>query len=549
MGNCLGNKKKLSKEVFSGELYSNFDKIVFLQKFFMENNLTKEEISPFFTSIIYNQIIEEKTSKKKYSRFFKWCEMSFKPYHKLLSSLQKDIILSSLNLENEKIIKKHNENEENSTYLEIPNFSQDISISEQGLRNYYFSNQIHFESRTIKSPPATFRWISWIILSGVPISRPAFYYTNLLTYDLPNKVEDQIQKDICRTIPKEDDNYNEKISSLYRLLRAIANLDKDLGYSQGMNFLVYYLLDISNRNEIDVFYILMSIFSCTFSKKFGMRGFFIDDFPLLNLFSDIFDKKLNTFFPDVYKHNNKINMPPLCWAAFWMQQIYTLFFPKEILLRVWDYFFVYGINFLISLNLSIVDYFQDRMLKFKDIIEFQNFFKLLNPKFNEKDPLDEDIPEYDIEIILKNAVEKYFIKFEEIEREIKKNYPNYNNEFAYDYKSIESNPDVKSEYAIYALNNSKVSSRNFSTSFDYFDSTLMNSSKIKGNNNQKIDSKFNINKNEKINKNIPIIAQNEEQDSFDLDFEDEENEDDEDFQIHIKDIISKKNDVKFIYRK
>ena len=546
MGN-LEDKKRLTKKVLSGELYSNFDKTIFLQKFYMENNLTEEEISSFFLSIIFDQIIEEKINKRKYNRFFKWYQMSFKPYYKLLSSLQKDIILKSLDLENQKIIKKKNENEENSKYFEIPNFSQDISISEQGLRNYYFSNQIHFESRIIKSPPAIFRWISWIILSGVPISRPAIYYTNLLTYDLPEKVEDQIQKDIYRTIKKEEDNYNEKINSLYRLLRAIANLDKGLGYSQGMNFVVYFLLDISNRNEIDVFYLLMSIFSCTFSKKFGMRGFFIDDFPLLNLFSDIFDKKLNKFFPDIYEHNIKIKMTPLYWAAFWMQQIYTLVFPKEILLRVWDYFFVYGINFLISLNLSIVDYFQDRIIKFKDIIEFQNFFKLLNPKFKGKVQLKETTPEYDIDIILKNAIEKYFINFEEIEREIKKNYPNYNNEFTYDYKSIESNPDVKGEYAIYALNNSKtISYRKFSISLD---STLWNSSKIKGSDNQKIDSKISINKNEKQNKKMSIIAQDVEEDSFDMDFEDEESEDEEDIQIHIKDIISKKNDVKFIYRK
>ena len=547
MGICYAEKNKLNKKLFSGELYSNFDKIVFLQKFFMENNLSKEEISSFFTSIIYDQIIQEKNNKTKHRRFYKWYEKAFMPYHNLLSSLQKDSILKSLNTEKEKSLKKQKENEEDSTYSEIPNFSQDISISEQGLRNYYFSNQLHFENRVLKCPPASFRWISWLIISGIPISRPAVYYTNLLTYDLPEKVEEQIQKDLNRTVKLNENNYKEKINSLYRLLRAMANLDKGLGYTQGMNFLVYYLLNISNRNEIDVFYLLMTIFSHTFSKKYGMRSFFIDDFPLLYTCTNIFDKNLNKHLPEIHKHIKSINLTPFSWISFWMQQIYTIVFPKEILLRVWDFFFVYGLNFLISFGISLVDYFQDQLIKIKDIVEFQNFFKLLNnidtdkiDKIRNKTKI---IPrEYDIEKILKNSIEKYYINSEEIETDLKKNYPNYNSEFVYDYKSIESNPDVKSDYVIYALNNSKAlsSKKQFSTSYD---STFRNSS------NQKNETKLKSNNKseKKDNKNVIISNIQEEDDNCDI--YEEEIEDDNDLHSHIKEIVLKHSDAKFKFRK
>lgn len=509
----------------------------------MENNLTKEEISPFFTTIIFDQILDEKINKTKYNRFFKWIDKAFIPYNNILISLKKECVLKSLNIEKNKILKKQIENEENSTYSEIPNFSQDISIAEQGLRNYYFSNQLHFENRIIKSPPASFRWLSWIISSGVPISRPAIYYTNLLTYDLPDTVEEQIQKDLDRTTRKDESNYKEKISSLYRILRAFAVLDKDLGYTQGMNFLVYYLLNISNRSEIDVFYLLMSIFSKTFSKKFGMRGFFIEGFPLLYCCTDIFDKKLNKFLPEVHRHIKKINLENFYWISFWMQQIYILMFPKEILLRICDYFFVYGINFLISFGLSIIDYFQEKILKIKDIVEFQEFFKFVNKKGEKIESI-----EYDIEIILKNSIEKYFVDIEEIENELKKKFPNFNNDFAYGYKLIESNPEVKSDYIIYALNNSKVlaNKNKFSTSYE---STIIYSSK-NNKNDQKNDSKNKINENNNKNEKdtiekIPIISQ---EDNFDMDLSEENIEDDEDLQIHIKDIISKQNNVKYSYK-
>ena len=562
MGICYSDRNNSSKKLFSGESYSNFDKIIFLQKFYMENILTKQEISPFYTSIIYEQIIKEKSSKSKYRHFFKWCDMALSPYHKLLSSLDKEKIIKTLNYEKNKIIKKQIENDENSSYSEIPNFAQDISISEQGLRNYFFRQPNHFESRIIKTPPASFRWISWIIMSGVPISRPAVYYTNLLTYDLPEETEEQIQKDLKRTFLINESNYKEKMNSLYRILRAFANIDKEIGYTQGMNFVAFYLLNISNRNEIDVFYLMMSIFSHTFSNKFGMRGFFVEDFPLIFAFSNIFERKLNKFFPKVHKHIQDINLTSFSWISFWMQQIYILVFPNEDLFRIWDYFFVYGKNILIGLGLSIVELLQDKIVQIDDLYEMQEFFKLLNPKKNViKYKLKFTSIEYDIEKLLKNAVEKYYISNEDIESELKKVKPNFNNDYIYDYKSVESNPDVKSEYAIYALNNSKVSSRrNISTSS--CDSSLKNSPRFR--NSERIDNKnnrfenslkkFYINtdnteekekENEKQRYDSKLIL---EEDSFDMDIFEEE-EEDVDFKSHIQDIISKHNKVKIVHIK
>ena len=60
MGICFSERNRLNKILFSEESYSNFDKTVYIQKLFMEDHLTKEEISPFFSKIIYDQILEEK---------------------------------------------------------------------------------------------------------------------------------------------------------------------------------------------------------------------------------------------------------------------------------------------------------------------------------------------------------------------------------------------------------------------------------------------------------------------------------------------------------
>ena len=100
MGICNREGKDMSNKLFSGESYSNFDKTILLQKFYMENMIGNEELSPFFTLLIYNQIINEKKSQKKSERFFKWFNMALNPYHKLLSSLKKESILASLKEKN-----------------------------------------------------------------------------------------------------------------------------------------------------------------------------------------------------------------------------------------------------------------------------------------------------------------------------------------------------------------------------------------------------------------------------------------------------------------
>ena len=138
--------------------------------------------------------------------------------------------------------------------------------------------------------------------------------------------------------------------------------------------------------------------------------------------------------------------------------------------------------------------------------------------------------------------------------ELKNVKPKFNNDYAYDYKTVESNPDVKSEFAIYALNNSKVSLRRNNFSITSFDSSLKNSAKLKS--SEKFDyksnrfdnslKKFYFNTEENGKKNSKLIL---EEDSFDMDFFEEEEEDCDDFKSHIQDIISKNNKVKFVHIK
>lgn len=162
--------------------------------------------------------------------------------------------------------------------------------SELGLTNYYTKHPDHFLERLIKGPPDVYRKYAWMIAANVPNTRKALYYWNLLkSKELDINIQAQINKDVSRSI--KDEGLDKKLiginvhlkfyEPLSRLLKAIAILDRELSYCQGMNFIsVFLLCELPYISEIDAFYLLMALFSNTFNHKYSVRGFYIEHFPL-----------------------------------------------------------------------------------------------------------------------------------------------------------------------------------------------------------------------------------------------------------------------------
>lgn len=427
MGIACNNESSLPEDkAFSADSFSELDRTIFLGNEFMKNTLKEDDIRPFFTTILFDSLTEESSDKVKTRHFFKWFEMATSSSKKILSTLNNDLIKQSFK------DKAAEEAPEHFNINEIPNLPQEISFAEQGLRNYFANSPLHFESRVLKGPPCVFRWTAWMVMSGLPINRPAIYYQNLLSYELPEEAEVQIQKDLTRTLDEDYFMINEVKSSMYRVLKALTILDKEMSYVQGINYIVGYLLVISNRNEIDTFYFMMCLFSTTFANKFGMRGFYLSGFPLQEACNSVFEKRFNALFPDLKRHFDNVGMVPQLWVAPWMQMIFVNYFPNDVLLRIWDCFFIYGIPFLISFCLSVTEHLKTNLLSQKDLPEIQNLFKDLNPTTK----LEADDLDYDIEELITNALNKYKITLKDIEDELRSKGGNYTFEYKYEYKKI-----------------------------------------------------------------------------------------------------------------
>ncbi len=331
--------------------------------------------------------------------------------------------------------------------LIINNYNYTISFKEnieKNIRDFYKNEKKYFLHTSINSCPKILRSLIWITLSEyIPLERKDKYY-NYLKNEITNPIYlEQIEKDIYRTF-KEHKTENE-IKSLKNILVAFTNLASEIGYCQGMNFIAGFLLDITNFDEIDAFYLFTYILG-------KIRGYFIQDFPLFNYHLYIFNYYFKQFFPKLEKHFINLEFPLELWFGKWIQTLFIINFPFEETCRIWSCLFVYGFDFIIPLSLSIVHYLEDNLLKLNDSSDVMCFLKeSLSPK--------------DIDFIYEN-IEKNIILMDKIINKGKQYKDSINkDEIKKLKKKYEEEKHIKinSLYFNYKLDSYKIHQKSFSS--------------------------------------------------------------------------------------
>ena len=411
---------------------SELDKIIIISHTYMKNKITEKQIEPLFPRLLYNLLIEEKSDIIKSRHFFKWINMSINNKQITFSIDINDIINT---IKKQKIEENNNisdkDNEDNNK-ISLKNIG--FSFVENGLRSYYTKNKITFENRILKSPPGVFRWISWEILANLPESKYIQFYEKLVSNKISYRKKNEINLEIKDTIDDKCIISNKIKPSLFRLLKSLTIIDNEIIFYKGISYIIAYLLIITDLDEFNIFYFIISLLSKTFSDKYILRGLFIQDQPLLKACNSIFQKNFDKYFPELSEHFQEINFPLSSWISFWIQMCYVNVFPYYILLRVWDYFLVKGISFLLSLGLSIVEYLYEDLINNDNPQNILEFFKKLNPSIKSSYKRFETI-DYNIEDLISNAIKNYPITNDEIISELQILFPNYNNNYIYQYKN------------------------------------------------------------------------------------------------------------------
>ena len=522
-GSIILSEKNMKKE-------NDIDKIILIMNSFIKDRLSTEKIKPFLSDLLYYQIILEKSDFVKSNRFIKWLQMS-----SILKTFPfyNDINLIMNSFERKEEIK--NEKEKNN-YIKYDIFykkgMKEISNTEIGLRNYFIKRKSKFESRMLKSPPSVFRWCSWLILSKTNINREYIYYEKIIEMKINKKSYIEIVN-ITEDIIKEKCNNSNLIKScLFRLIKSIIVIDPDIFYLKEIAYILTFLIIVSNFDEINIFYMMISLLSGNEDKKFGLKGFFIKGKPLLNISYKIFEKNFKNLFSELNEHLIQSHIEIKSIIENWIQICYINIFSIINIVRIWDFFLLKGISFLINLCLSLIENFYEDLMNLKSEQDLLIFLKKLNSdKYNINSEID-----FNIEEILSIANKKYKFSNEEIYNELIMSYPDYKYEFEYNYKNI-------NEINIKILNNKESINEKLSTINIYYSSNNNLNNNCYSRLNSLINNGY-INLEENNNDNIELsISQKnifgEDNCLSENSFEDIEDENNYNLHEHMKDLKSK----------
>ena len=246
---------------------------------------------------------------------------------------------------------------------------------QNNLKKYIFNNK-SFKKLLNYGIPKNFRFFIWdIILSEKYNNHNYFNYEQeLKQYQsiLQNKeTSPQIEKDLHRTFMDDAQQTQKNIQILRNILNCI-NKYNSSGYCQGMNFIVGYLLKLTNYDEVKAFYIFKSVLC-------DIKGYFEVGFPLLKKNNELFNKLFKESYPKLYKHFEKHDIVNEFWVGKWFQTLFTLSVPFEELNVIWDVLLIKGFDFSVYISLALIESIEKDLLEINDSVDIVNFFeKVLN---------------------------------------------------------------------------------------------------------------------------------------------------------------------------
>ena len=198
-------------------------------------------------------------------------------------------------------------------------------------------------------------------------------YNSFLSSINKNKINIQIKKDITRTFSDTSYQTEKNLNILKNLMIFTSSLTKD-GYCQGMNFIVGFILTVTNFDEIKSYYILKNIFP-------QIKGYFETGFPLLKKNINLFYKLFCKLYPKLNSHFAKHDVYAQFWVGRWLQTLFILSLPFDELCFIWDLLLIKGFNFAIYISLAIVYYLEKYLMKLDDSSDILFYLKnALNPE-------------------------------------------------------------------------------------------------------------------------------------------------------------------------
>jgi Rab-GTPase-TBC domain len=231
--------------------------------------------------------------------------------------------------------------------------SKDLRVlydkSPQALRSLVFETEI----------PAVLKWDIWQLLvednqQKELLDEKKFH---ALVKAKNEKVDDIVKKDVPRTFNEKEffvsDVENIKVGKemLYKICKAVGTYFKNIGYTQGFNFLAAYCLEVSGAQELESLNFILKFLT---HERFMFVGMYEDRFPLVYFINFVVHWKLGQADPQVAECIRQSELPDELWLHKWVMSIFIGYFPNYFCSRVLDLILSTDIFTLASFMVSFV---------------------------------------------------------------------------------------------------------------------------------------------------------------------------------------------------
>ncbi|CAF3719685.1 unnamed protein product [Rotaria sp. Silwood1] len=214
--------------------------------------------------------------------------------------------------------------------------------------------------------PVHFRPLLWQCLAKVNTSTAKEKYIDYIK--MTSSCEKVIRRDISRTYP-EHEFFKEKHGigqeRLFNVIKAYSLFDREVGYCQGIGFIVGLLL--MHMPEEEAFAVLVSIM-----QDFSMRDMYKPDMFCLGLCMYQLECMIQEFLPELYRHFQVESFNTSMYASSWFLTLFTTQLSLNVVSRVMDLFLSEGIEMIFRIAIALLEIHQDELmfLSMEDMLKY-----------------------------------------------------------------------------------------------------------------------------------------------------------------------------------
>ena len=186
-----------------------------------------------------------------------------------------------------------------------------------------------------------------------------FKETNKSSKEINNKDSKQINIRSINLIEKTDLLTEKQKLKIFNVIKAFSSYDEDIGYTQGMNFIVGMLLMFTNSERAS-FWIFVDLME---NKEW--RNMFTNGTPKLITILDIFTIKMKKKLPELFNHFEEIYFTECIHGIFsnFFLTIFTYNVYVEFSSRIFDMFFLLGEKVIIDTLIHLLKLQENKLLK------------------------------------------------------------------------------------------------------------------------------------------------------------------------------------------